>query len=104
MDYLASERVESHDLLNLITEHLDAHGEFLIHRNDFNGITAYTESSTLEGHIVSLILNIDKLTQKCVPFDFIANLEADHSIDVLLRSAKTIDTRDSCNDNDVATR
>ena len=104
MDYLASERVESHDLLNLITEHLDAHSEFLIHRNDFNGISADSKCPALEGHIVSLILNIYELTQKCVPFDFIANLEADHSIDVLLRSAKTIDTRDCGNDNDVATR
>ena len=63
MDYLASEWVESHNLLNLITEHLDAHSELFIHRNDFNGISAYTESSALEGHIVSLILNIDELTQ-----------------------------------------
>jgi hypothetical protein len=72
--------------------------------NDFNGISAYTESSAFESHIVSLILNIDELyAVESVPFNFIADLEANHSIDVLLRSAKSIDTRDCGNNDDVAT-
>ena len=34
----------------------------------------------------------------------IANFETNHAVDVLLRGSKTIDTRDSCDNDDIAAR
>ena len=62
MNNLTGERIERHNLLNLIPEHFNAHGQLFIHRNNLYGVTSNPEGASLKGHIVSLILNIDKLT------------------------------------------
>ena len=62
VDNLAGQRIESHNLLDLIAKHLNADREFFVHGNDFNGIPAHPKGAALESHIVSLVLHIHKLT------------------------------------------
>jgi hypothetical protein len=38
LDHLAGERVQRHDLLDLVAEHLDPDGELLVHREDLDGV------------------------------------------------------------------
>ena len=102
VDYLTCEWIESHDLFNLITKHLNTHGKFLIHWNDLDGISTYSEGAALKGHIVSLILHINKLAQQRITFYLIAHLKANHPVDIFLRRTKTIDARDCGNNNHIA--
>ena len=62
-DDLASQWMQCGDSLNFITEHFNSYGEFFIHRNNFDGVATYSKSSPLKSHVISLILNIDKVTQ-----------------------------------------
>ena len=67
------ERMQSHDFFDLISEHLNADRELFIHRNYLNRVTSDTECAAFEGHIVSLVLHIDKFAQQLIAFDFIAH-------------------------------
>ena len=62
VDDLASQRIESHNLLNLISKHLNADREFLVHGNDFDGVATHPKGAALKSHIVSLVLHIHKFT------------------------------------------
>jgi hypothetical protein len=91
-DYLTSQWIERHNLLNLITEHLYTNGKLFVHRDDFNRVASNSESATFKGHIVSLILHIYEFTKQCIAFNLIAYLEANHSVYIFLRSSQTVDT------------
>ena len=95
--------MQGHDFLNLITKHLNANSQLFIHWNDLNGVTADSECAPLEGHIVSLVLNIYKATQQFVSLNLIANFESDHAIYIFLRGAKTVDARNGGNHNYIPT-
>ncbi len=58
--------MQGHDLLDLITKHLDANRMLFIHGNYLDRVTAHPEGATLKGHIVALVLHIDEASEQLV--------------------------------------
>ena len=61
-------RVQRHQSFDVISEHLDTNGMFLIHRKDLNSVATNTKGATLEGNVVSGVLDVDQHSQESVPF------------------------------------
>ncbi len=87
IDDLARQWMKMCDPLDLIPEEFDSDRQLLIDRNDLDRVASDPEVSTFEGHIVSVVLNIDKTSQEKAPLNLITFAQNDHPIDVLLRSA-----------------
>ena len=94
--------MKCHDLFDLITEHLNTDGVLFIHRNNFDSVSADSKGSAFKGHIVALILDIDEATQELIALNRFTNAQANHAIDILLWSTKSIDTGDGSNNNYIA--
>ena len=93
------QRMERHDLLDLIAKHLDPDRELLIHRNNLDCVSADTESTSLKGDVISFVLNVDKLAKQGITFDLIPHLDMNHSVDIFLRCSKTVNTGHCRNDD-----
>ena len=89
-DHLAGERMQRHQALDLVAEHLDPDGEFLVHRDDLDGVAADPEGAPAEREVVAQVLHPHQLAQQRVTLDRLADLELDHPVDVLLRRAKAV--------------
>ncbi len=90
-DDLAGERVQRHQALDLVAEHLDPDRELLVHREDLDGVAADPERAAGERQVVAGVLDVDELAQQLVALDLVADLEPDHPVDVLLRGAEAVD-------------
>ena len=101
-DDLAGERVQRHQPLDLVAEHLDAHGELLVDREDLDGVAAHPERAAGEGQVVAGVLHLDEPAQQLVALDLLADLEPHHPVDVLLRGAQAVDAGHGGDDDDVA--
>ena len=100
-DHLASQRVQRHQPLDLVAEHLDPDGEFLVHRDDLDGVTADPERAAGEGQVVPVVLHADQLAEQLVPLDGVAQLDLEHPVHVLLRRAQAVDARHGGHDDGV---
>ncbi len=101
-DDLAGQRVQGGQGLDLVAEHLDADREFLVDREDLDGVAAYPEGAAGEGHVVARVLDVDEAAQQLVPVHLLADLEGDHPVDVLLRGAEAVDAGHGGDDDHVA--
>ncbi len=101
-DDLTGERMQVGEPLDLVTEHLDAHGELLVHGEHLHRVTAHPERASGERQVVARVLDIDQPAQQRVALDFLADAQADHPVDVLLRSAKAVDAAHGRHDDDIA--
>ena len=101
-DLVTGEWVQCGDAVDFVAEELDADGELLVHRNDFNGIATHAERSAREGNIIALVLHIHELAQQGLAVNLLAFLEEQHLCRIFLRSTQTIDARHGCH-NDAVT-
>ena len=102
-DDLPRHRMEGHEPLDVVSEHLDAHGMRLIDREDLQGVTTDTERPPLKTHVIACVLNIDQAPEQTIPIVVLPHAQAQHAIHVLLRGPQAIDRRDGGNDDDIAT-
>ena len=90
---VTGQRVQVVQLLHLVAEHLHPDREFLVRRDDLEGVTAHPERAAVEGHVVAGVLDVDQPPQQLVPLDLGADRELDRAVEVLLRRAQAIDRR-----------
>ena len=102
-DNLAGQWMQGHDLLDLITKHLNSDCELFIHRNDLYGIAADAEGASFKCNVIALVLNIHELSKERVSIDRVTDAKADHAIDILLWRTEAIDTRDGRDNDDIST-
>ena len=90
-DHLTGQRVQRHQPLDLVAEHLDPHGQLLVDREDLDGVAPDPERPAGEGQVVAGVLHLDEAAEQLVALDLHADLEPDHPVDVLLRRAEAVD-------------
>jgi hypothetical protein len=87
---LAGHRVQRHQPLHFVTEELDAHGVFLVHREHLHGVPPHSERPPGERQIVACVLDLHKPAQHGVPVDLITDAQTHHPVHILLRRSQTI--------------
>jgi hypothetical protein len=102
LDDLAGQRVQRHDALDLVAEHLDADRELLVDREHLDRVAPHAERAAGEGEVVAGVLDVDEPAQQLVALDGVADGQPDHAVDVLLRRAEAVDAGDRGHDDDVA--
>ena len=103
-DEFAGQRMQGRQPLDRVAEHLDAHRELFVLRDDLDGVAAHSERAAGERDVVAGVLDLDQLAKQLVALDLLAHLEPDHAVDVLLRSAKAVNARNARHHDDVAPR
>lgn len=102
-DDLARQGVQRLDRLDLVAEHLDPHGELLVHRDDLDRVAAHPERPPREGQVVARVLHLHEPAQHLVAVDHVPDVEPHHPVDVLLRRAEAVDARHGRDHDGVAT-
>ena len=102
-DHLAGHRVQRHQPLDLVAEELHPHGVLLVDREDLEGVAPDPEGAAGEGEVVAGVLDLHEPAQHAVAVHLLADLEAQHPVDVLLRGAEAVDAGDRRDHDDVAT-
>ena len=92
-DDLTRQRVEGLQRFDLVAEEFDAQSELLVLRDDLHGVSADPEGAAGEGHVIAGVLHGHEAFEQFVPVAFVSLVEGDHPVDVLLRSAETVDAR-----------
>lgn len=100
-DDLAGERVERGQCLDLVAEHLNADGEFLVDREDLDGVATHPEGAPGEGQVVARVLDVHEAAQQLVAVDLVADLERHHAVHVLLWGTEAVDAGDRGDHDDV---
>ena len=103
-DSVTGQRVQVVQFLDLVAEELDAHGQFLVGRDDLDGVSAHPEGSAGEGHVVAGVLHVDQQPQQRVARDLVAYLEFHGAVQVGLRGAQTVDAGHRRHHDDVSAR
>ena len=99
---VTGQRVHVVQRLDLVAEVLDAHGEFLVRRDDLDGVTAHPERSPGERHVVAVVLHVDQQPQQAVTRHLVADLELHRPVQVGLRRAEAVDAGHRRHHDDVA--
>ena len=92
-DHLAGQRVQRGQPLDLVAEHLDPDGEFLVLRDDLDRVAPHPEGAPGEGHVVAGVLHPDQVPEQAVPVYRVAYPHLEHAVHVLLRRAQAVDAR-----------
>ncbi len=100
-DHLAGQRVQRHQPVDRVAEHLDAHRELLVHREDLDGVAADPERAPGERQVVAGVLDVDEPAEHLVALERVADLQRHHPVDVLLRGAQAVDARHRGHHDDV---
>ena len=100
---LSGQDVELKDAFNLVAEKLDAHGAVVPpRRKDLDDVAAHAEVAALEGNVVALVPNGDKLAQDILARDRLPLVQRQDHLMVALRRAEAVDARDARDDDAVA--
>ena len=101
-DDVTGQRMQIVQRLDLVAEELDAHREFLVGRDDLDGVAAHPERATGECHVVAGVLDVDEQPQQRIARNLLPDLHLDGPVHVGLRRAETVDARHRRDHNDVA--
>ena len=101
-DDVTGERVEHGEGVDLVAEHFDANGEFLVDGNNLDRVTAHAEGAAREGHVVAHVLHGDEPAEQGVAVHGHATAQLDHSRHVLFGCSQTVDARDRGDDDRVS--
>ena len=99
---LAGQRIERHQLVDLVAEEPDAQRRFLVRRIHLDDVAAHAERAAAELVIVALVLDLDELAQDLVAIHPLAALERQQHAVVRLGRAQAVDARHAGDDDDVA--
>ena len=92
---LAGERVEGHQLVDLVAEQPDAQRRLFVGRVDLDDVAANAEGATPELDVVALVLDLDQLAQDVIPPDPLAALERQQQAVVRLGRTQAVDAADT---------
>ena len=101
-DHRAAHRVDEREGVDLVAEHLDAHGDIVVGREDLDHVSAHPELAALEIERGPLVLNLDQLPEHGVPVDLLPRLEHEHHPVVRLGRTEAVDARHGGHDDHVA--
>ena len=102
LDDLAADRVEAHELLDLVAPELDADRGVLRGRPDLDRVAAHAELAARRLEVVARVLDGDEPAQHLVALDRLPRLQQDDVLEVLLGRAQAVDAADTGDDDDVA--
>ena len=102
--HVAGQRVQVVQRLDLVAEELDAHREFLVGRDDLDGVAAHPERAPGERHVVAGVLHVDQQPQQRVARHLVADLQLDRAVQVGLRGAEAVDARHRRHHHHIAPR
>ena len=103
-DHVTGQRVQVVQRLDLVAEVLDADREFLVGRDDLDGVAAHPERAAGERHVVAGVLHVDQQPQQRVARHLVADLQLHRAVQVGLRGAEAVDARHRRHHDDVAPR
>ncbi len=100
--HLASERIDRHQLVDLVTEQLDAQRRVLVRGVHLDDVAPHAETAAPELEIVALVLDFHELPQDLIAVDALPAREREQHAVVGFRRAQAVDARDARDDDDVA--
>ena len=101
---VAGQRMHVVQRFDLVAEVLDAQGQFLVGRDDLDGVAAHPERAAGERHVVAGVLHVDQQPQQPVAGHLGAHLQLDRAVQVGLRRAQAVDAGHRCHHHHVAAR
>ncbi len=101
---VAGQRVHVVERLDLVAEVLDPHREFLVRRDDLDGVAADPERPAGECHVVAGVLHVDQQPQQPIPRNLITDIELHRAVQIGLRGAEAVDAGHGCHHDYVAAR
>ena len=101
-DHIAGQRMQVVERLDLVTEVLDANGQFLIGRDDLDGVAADPKRAAGERHVVTAVLDVDEQSEQCVARHLGTDLQLHRPVQVGLRRSEAVDTRHRRHYDDIA--
>ena len=104
IDNVAGERMQNRERLDLVTEHLDADRELLVHGDDLDRVAAHAERAASKGHVVTHVLHGDEAPQESVTVDDHTAFQLDHAGHVLFGGTEAVDARHGGDDDGVSPR
>ena len=100
--YLSRQRVDLRNSIHLIAKEFNAiRLASGIRRKDLQHISAHTEGSSFEIHLISRILNIDQLVDHFVSILFHSRSQRNHHFFIVDRAAQTVNTGNRRHDDHV---
>ena len=97
----AGERIDFADGFDLAAPQLDAHGEIVVGRINFDHVAADAEGAAAQ-ILGALVLNFDKLAEDGFAGDGLALFEHEHHAEIGFGRADAVDAGNGCDDDDVA--
>ena len=92
------------DTINLITEKLYPKGMLVTASwKELNHITTHTKTPTLKVDVIALKLNVHKVIEQLVPWNFLHRTQAHSTVSVLFWWTQTVDTWDRSYHDDIIT-
>ncbi len=89
---LPGQRVERHQLVDLVAEELDSDSGVLIRRDDFDDVAANAEDAALELMVVAFVLDLDEFAQDLLAVDLLAAFERQHHPVIGFRRTEAVNT------------
>ena len=91
IELLAGERVDQHDALDLVAEHLDADGVLLVGGVHLEGVAPHPEAAPGQVQVVALVADVDQLPQDRAHVVLFAHPDVEELVPVLLGRAQPVD-------------
>ena len=91
IDFVSGQRMERGNAVDLVTKEFDTHRQFLVDRDDFDGVAPHAERTAGEGDVVAFVLHGNKLTQQVITVDLLTHLEEEHTAGIFFRRAQAVD-------------
>ena len=102
LDFLAGERVEFRDVLDLVAEEGDFPGAvFIVGGEDVDDVALHAESAAAECGVVALVLEVDKVFRDLAGVDALAGLQLEGHGGVGLDRANTVNAGDRGDDDHI---
>ena len=96
------ERIEAHELVDLVAEQPDAQGRLFVRRIHLDDVAADAEGAAAELVIVAFVLDLDELAQDQLAVHALPAFERQHHAVVGLGRPQAVDARHAGDDDDVA--
>src|SRR5699024_5280248 len=99
---LPGKHIDLRDPVYLVSEKLYSHSSITIVRREyFHHVSPYPEGSTVEVHLISIVLDVDQFSNHFIPVLLHARAERNDHILIVVRTSNTVDTGNTGNNNHI---
>ena len=88
---LSGQGIKLDNALNFVAEELYAHRRFFVGGDQLKCVTAYSELTPGQDHVVALVLHVHELADQLAAVSDVAHPKPSHEVKVVLWVAKAID-------------